>query len=255
MKRRGWILKGEGIECEEELFRFLSIPALNFTELEYVKVPELLRDPENTLYKKIKINDFVFFPGGFSFADHYGSGRLLSFLLKDKNFFEFLIKNSCHLVGICNGFQVLAQADLFGKELRLLHNQNSKGENLAFRNRWVQTRFTLNDEDSFRLSVRHGEGRVDLGSKKTLESKVSPLFFYDDSRFENGSFQNVAGLVARFGDSRVIGMMPHPEVSYRPIDDPNFGGPDFLSESRSRKHDSNGDGTRFMLKLFDKENI
>jgi phosphoribosylformylglycinamidine synthase len=93
MSRRAFVLRGEGIECEEELFRFLSLPELGF-QCVYVNLPELFENPDETLFKKLQESNWVFFPGGFSFADHFGSGRLLSFELASIHFFKTLLERN-----------------------------------------------------------------------------------------------------------------------------------------------------------------
>lgn len=254
MTRRAFILRGEGIECEEELFRFLSLPELGF-ECAYVNLPELLENPEETLFKKLKTSDWVFFPGGFSFADHFGSGRLLSFELARIHFFQTLIDKKCHLFGICNGFQVLTQAGLFGESIRLVHNHDTVGKPLGFQNQWVNTYSPSMNDETFRLCVRHGEGALSLGQATGLTKGVKPFLKYCDPYFENGSFEKIAGLVADVGDSKVFGMMPHPEVAARPIDDPDYAGPDFLPQNRHVKMKSSGDGIRFFKKLLETEGV
>ena len=58
--------------------------------------------------------DILAVPGGFSFGDHLGSGRLMGnrmrFSLRDE-LTEF-IKAGKPIIGICNGFQVLVKTGL-----------------------------------------------------------------------------------------------------------------------------------------------
>lgn len=253
MSRRAFILRGEGIECEEELFRFLSLPALAF-DCRYVDLPRLFKKPQDYLYGELQAGDWVFFPGGFSFADHFGSGRLLSYLLDEISFFKELLAKGCHLFGICNGFQVLTQANLFGTGVRLMHNHDSSGRSLGFINQWVTTQLAGGALEPLRMSVRHGEGCLDVPAKK-LPPFVQPFLFYADANFNNGSFESIAGLVATVGRSKIYGMMPHPEVSSRPIDDPNDPGPDFLTAPRSLRLLATGDGVKLMNALLEKENF
>jgi phosphoribosylformylglycinamidine (FGAM) synthase-like amidotransferase family enzyme len=62
-------------------------------------------------------------------------------------------------------------------------------------------------------------------------------------------------LLAEHGASKVFGMMPHPEVAARPIDDPDYSGPDFLPQNRHLKMMSTGDGVRFFKKLLETEGV
>jgi phosphoribosylformylglycinamidine synthase len=216
--RKFWILTGEGIECERESQRFFALPQFG-AGAEFLPVPAVLSGSKR-LRELAKAGDWVMLPGGFSFADHYGSGKLLAFELKRAGFLQEALAMGVNLIGFCNGFQVLTETRLFGDDVRLLHNR-AGGKSLGFRNRWVDCRATGSLVDKpLRLCIRHGEGRL---SREGAEWRpnVRPILHYRDAQFSNGSIDEVAGLEARHGSSRVIGMMPHPEVSWRRADDPD----------------------------------
>ncbi len=250
--RKILIVSGEGIECEKEAFRFFQTPTLGLTP-SYLPVPRLLTEGVDAFLGDLQAGDWIFFPGGFSFADHFGSGRLLAFELRRIDFFERALKKGLHLMGICNGFQVLTQAGLFGEKVELLENRNREGSPIGFRNQWIKglTSNLLGPPEKFRLCVRHGEGR--LSGLKFAKKEVSPLLYYDqgsENQFFNGSEEEIAGLIAVYGVSKVIGMMPHPEVSMRAVDDPDFSGPEFMVESRGRAFERRGDGVRLMERIL-----
>ena len=79
-------------------------------------------------------------PGGFSYGDDLGAGKILAnelrFKLK-KELVKFL-KNGKLIIGICNGFQILAKSGLlsghddFQQEASLLLNDSAK-----FEDRWT----------------------------------------------------------------------------------------------------------------------
>jgi phosphoribosylformylglycinamidine (FGAM) synthase-like amidotransferase family enzyme len=226
MKAR--ILTGFGIECEKESLRAFAAPELGL-EVSELPVPFLLRKPE--ALDDLKAGDFVFFPGGFSFSDHFGSGRLLAHELKKTGAIERLTARGVHLMGVCNGFQVLASAGLFGAKTRLEHNE-VEGKRLGFINRWVHCKLE-GAGTGVRLPVRHGEGRLVFDgatSSAALPAGVSVFLRYED--FDNGSWQQIAGLRAQVGRSLVFGMMPHPEIALRPIEDPDVFGTDVFAEHR-----------------------
>ena len=58
--------------------------------------------------------DFIILPGGFSFGDHLGSGRLLGnrlrFALRDQ--LQQFVTDGKPIIGICNGFQALVKTGL-----------------------------------------------------------------------------------------------------------------------------------------------
>ena len=185
-----WILRGEGIECEKESFRFFSTPNLKL-KCEYVLIPEILANPEKAL-SNLKAGDWMVFPGGFSFADHLGSGRLLSFKFGQKKVFEQLIQKKVHMIGICNGFQILSAGKLFGDNVFLERNQPG-----GFVNKNVKLKGWR--EQDFYFTCRHGEGRLVI--EGDFKAGVQTLMTYNDEHFNNGSQDKIAGLVARHQDS------------------------------------------------------
>ena len=245
--RRLFILTGEGIECEKEARQFFSLPPFE-TEAVYAPVPKILRG-EMSIERDAKPGDFVFLPGGFSFSDHFGSGKLLAYKLNEKKFFEKVLSSRLHLLGICNGFQVLTESGLFGRGVRLEANQKGMG----FTNRWVklQPAADLFQLGPIEVPVRHGEGRL-VRDAKAWEPQVRPFLYYDDARFDNGSVDRVAGLRAEIGGSYVWGLMPHPEIAARPSDHPDAIGPDKMGLSRGalNKATEAGDGLKLVLEIF-----
>ena len=237
-----WILTGEGIECENEASRFFSRPELGF-QTEFLPLPKLLTGGTDRL--DLQRGDWIFLPGGFSFADHFGSGRLLAYQLKRTGLLERALKTGAHLMGICNGFQVLAETGLFG-DVRLRPNEVD-GHRIGFTNRWVRCESRLTNGRTLRLTVRHGEGRL---VTQGLPDHVQVILKYADESFSNGSRDSIAGLEARVEASRVIGMMPHPEVGGRPLDDPDAVGAETFPQFRGNLLIGEGDGLLFMKALL-----
>lgn len=240
-KRRAFVLRGEGIECEMELFRCLGLFVGTVLEsVSFVAVSDL-RKSSKFFFESLLPGDFFFLPGGFSFSDHFGSGRLLAAVLREQNLIEEMEKRRFHLLGICNGFQTLAHLGAFGKGVCLLSN-NPPG----FQNRWVNLKW---EQEVFRFPVRHGEGRlvVDPGG----ESKTQIFLTYDDPSFSNGSQSQAAGLLTQFkSGSCVWGLMPHPEIALRVRDDPAFRGPGFNEASKNQDWVFEGSGVKFFQKMF-----
>ncbi len=239
---RWHVLVGEGIECEKESARFLRLPNFQNESVEWLRLQDLLSKP--AALNSIRGGDHVFLPGGFSYADHFGSGRLLAFELKRIGFFEHCEQKGVSVIGVCNGFQILTEAGVFGRGVRLLANKG-----FGFTNRWVRLRGEgpLAGQE-YSLSVRHGEGQL-TRLDADWEDGVTPFLTYIDD-FDNGSVDRVAGLIARRGNAQIVGMMPHPEVSMRLIDSPNALGPEFPAETRTRLMQPEYDGFRLMKALF-----
>jgi len=228
-------LFGEGIECEKESRRlFLASPDFEVFDL---SVAELLQKDFNLEVKK---NDLFFIPGGFSFADHFGSGRLLSYLLQEKAFFNSVIDGGGHLMGVCNGFQMLCQAGLFGENVELKKNRQG-----SFCNRWVQVKW---QENEFCFPVRHGEGRLTV--EGALASHVESFLHYNDPSFDNGSFEQIAGLKAKIKESYLWGMMPHPEIVLRSIDEPNRSPRENILQDPAKSLELKGPAFDFIAKVL-----
>lgn len=208
------ILKGEGIECENELKRALE--NLDYS-CEFWDLPRLLQKPDSYL-EKLTASDCIMIPGGFSFADHLGSGKLLAFELKNISFFEKVFDQGASVWGICNGFQVLTACGVFGG-VELKHNQKPQ-ESSQFEDRWVELYSPPLDQKYF-YPVRHGEGRLVI---EKLAEGTEPFLFYNDINFNNGSSQNIAGLWRKVpgSSSKIVGLMPHPEVFHRIEQSPDY---------------------------------
>ena len=246
-----WVLVGEGIECEKETTRALEFlfPERNVHEL---SVATVLKNKSE--WPEFSKQDWLFLPGGFSFSDHFGSGRLLAFELQRSGFFEKLLESGVHMIGVCNGFQVLTQSGLFGEGVSLKKNKNPESAQLfGFTNRWARlaARGPVLDSSQYELPVRHGEGRLEV-SQAHLPSNTEVFLTYEDFKFQNGSFENAAGLVAKKEKSWIWGMMPHPEIALRACDHPDASGPESMPGVRKRKYwEPSGDGARLLKQIIE----
>ncbi len=239
--RRVYVLRGEGIECDRESARFFADPRLA-CEVRDLPLPRLSA-PGFDLRREARAGDLFFLPGGFSFADHFGSGRLLAVELKRLGFFEACLDAGAHLMGVCNGFQMLVEAGLFGEGVKLRHNRLPSGRS-HFVNRWVKCESPWS-ETPLTLPVRHGEGRLERAGAR-WEEGVEPCLFYRDPVFANGSVDEVAGLWAARGRSRVLGLMPHPEIAARPLQNPDVFAAENFPQFREALETGEGDGLRFV---------
>lgn len=192
------VLMGDGINCHEESAKACESA---YFQTEMMHVNDLLKNP-NRLNK----TDLFVLPGGFSFGDELGSGRVLAMKLLSglgAHWTNYLAGKGL-VLGICNGFQALCAMGVFGSEVGLLHNRQGH-----FINRWVRLKteaesvFTQGINDLY-LPVRHGEGRLFFSN---LAQAQPALKYCEDV---NGSQDQIAGLSAF--DGRVLGLMPHPEA-------------------------------------------
>jgi phosphoribosylformylglycinamidine synthase len=238
-----YVLKGWGIECEAEMKRAAEVSG-SFTEVKDLVLPKLVaHSPGGRVAWPFKRGDWVLLPGGFSFSDHFGSGKLLALKLREMGFFAKVDELGLNLLGVCNGFQVLTEAGLFGATTKLLAN-----DPVGFKNRWIGVKTA---REHLRLPVRHGEGR--LAWDGALPEGVLPFLHYADEGFKNGSRDLVAGLCAQRGDSLICGMMPHPEIALSLLDDPNDFATDYLEQHRAGHWAAEGAGLKLLKKIFKKE--
>ncbi len=212
-KANALVLCGDGINCEEE-----TVFALNAAGIDAAKIhcSDLLNKPE-----KLDKTQLIVFPGGFSFGDEIASGKVLAIKLREKlqEALHKFIERGNLLIGICNGFQILAQLEILPdsnkdaqRTVSLCHNEGGQ-----FINKWVKlevsgkSRF-FNGLESIHLPIRHGEGRLTLSSETAdeLVKMVKEQAALRYSKNVNGSFDNIAALTNK--NDNVLGLMPHPEA-------------------------------------------
>lgn len=201
---RAIVLSGDGINCEVET-------AAAARESGFATQIIHVNDLAETRGRALSDAALLLLPGGFSFGDELGSGKILALKLKHglANVLERYIQNGGAVLGICNGFQVLTRLGVFGQGAVL--TQNRQGH---FIDRWVELEITGSSifTDRLRkagftrleLPIRHGEGRLLFNGPRAAE----PVLRYVED--VNGAWERTAGLSAFNG--RVMGLMPHPEA-------------------------------------------
>lgn len=163
--------------------------------------------------------DYIMLPGGFSYGDYLRSGAIARFSPIMNEVVRFA-KNGGHVVGICNGFQILCESGLLPGAL--LHNNNQKFicKNVHLRVESTNSFFTsaCDNQQVLKIPIAHGEGRYynDADAIKQLNDNDQVLFRYSnengnvvDEANPNGSLENIAGITNE--GRNVVGMMPHPE--------------------------------------------
>ncbi len=220
MKTKALILTGYGINAQDELAQAFVMAGAD-TEIRHVQ--DVVENPA-----LLSGADYLGFPGGFSFGDHLGSGRVLAnlFTLKlKKPLFDF-VKSGGLIIGICNGFQTLVKTGLLpgifqdrqdaGESkpaVSLIHNKQG-----SFIDTWVPVEFPADTPcvwtrglEPRLFPIRHGEGRfvADAEVLRWLEAEKLVAVRYREN--PNGSQNDIAGICDRSG--RIFGLMPHPEAS------------------------------------------
>jgi phosphoribosylformylglycinamidine synthase len=160
--------------------------------------------------------DAVILPGGFSYGDYLRCGAIAKFSPVMTAVREFADAGGL-VIGICNGFQILAECGLLPGAL--IRNRDLKFicRELPIRVETADSPFTNSAEKGqvLRIPIAHGEGCF-LADERTLdelEAEDRVAFRYMDNA--NGSLRSVAGILNR--ERNVLGMMPHPERAADPL--------------------------------------
>ena len=163
--------------------------------------------------------DGVVLPGGFSYGDYLRSGAIARFspLMREVKAFA---KRGGHVLGICNGFQVLLEMGLLPGAM--LRNRNLKFlcQHVHIRVENARTAFTRAGQKGqvLRIPIAHFEGNYYAPPRTRAEliRKHQVVFRYCDATGAvteeanvNGSLDAIAGIVNEAGN--VMGLMPHPE--------------------------------------------
>jgi phosphoribosylformylglycinamidine synthase I len=146
--------------------------------------------------------DAVVLPGGFAHGDYLRTGAIARFSpVMDS--VRSMAERGDPVLGICNGFQILAEAHLVPGAL-------IKNEGLRFLCVW--TEIVVEDVDTIatracergqklRIPINHYEGNYRVAAEPRV------VFRYVDN--PNGAWKDIAGVANEAGN--VVGMMPHPE--------------------------------------------
>ena len=177
---------------------------------------------------KEKDYDGVILPGGFSFGDYLRAGIIAAHSPAIDQA-RIMLKDGRPILGICNGFQILTEAEFLPGALL-------KNDSLKFICKWVNLRvenastaFTnqLKIGDVIDIPIAHGEGRYFTDDYKELEENDQIVFRYSNQKGEttiesnpNGSMENIAGVCNL--ERNCVGLMPHPERASEEILSPNY---------------------------------
>ena len=238
MKPKVAVLFGFGINCDHETKAVFELVGAH---AERIHVNRFVSGEAS-----LEAYDILAVPGGFSFGDHLGSGRLLGnrmrFAMRDA--LMAFVNAGKPIIGICNGFQVLVKTGLLpGPEQGASPDFIQRGsltlnDSGRYEDRWVTLEF---DPESpciwtkgmsrIECPVRHGEGKYVMPTAEDLDRLSSnhqlTVRYVDPTTpvgsglsdeplsyplSPNGSMRNIAGICDSTG--LVFGLMPHPEAIY-----------------------------------------
>ncbi|MEK6557390.1 MAG: phosphoribosylformylglycinamidine synthase subunit PurQ [Candidatus Margulisiibacteriota bacterium] len=163
--------------------------------------------------------DVLVLPGGFSYGDYLRCGAIAKFARIMPEIISFANKGG-HVIGICNGFQVLTESGLLPGALLRNQYQRFICQDVYLKVESTQGSFTkpFSSGDILSVPIAHGEGRyyIDKEGLQALEDQHQIAFRYvdeggrlTDDANPNGSLLNIAGIYN--AKKNVLGMMPHPE--------------------------------------------
>jgi phosphoribosylformylglycinamidine synthase len=189
----------------------------------------------------------VVLPGGFAYGDYLRAGVIARFSPVMRSVAAFAADGGL-VLGICNGFQVLAEAGLVPGALLRNDTLRFAGQDVRIAAERLDTQFThaLDMRRPLRMPVAHGEGLyyADDATLDALERDGQVLFRYVDASGAaalpgdpanpNGSLRAIAGVSNAAGN--VAGLMPHPERASETIlgSDDGFGIVRSLVDSAAR---------------------
>ena len=164
----------------------------------------------------------VVLPGGFAYGDYLRAGVIARFSPVMRSVAAFAADGGL-VLGICNGFQVLAEAGLVPGALLRNRSLRFLGRDVTIAPERLDTPFThaIDGQRPLRMPIAHGEGcyYADDATLDALERDGQVLFRYvrpdgatadTDARANpNGSLRAIAGVMNAAGN--VAGLMPHPE--------------------------------------------
>jgi phosphoribosylformylglycinamidine synthase subunit PurQ / glutaminase len=242
MKPKALLLRSAGTNCDVETAYAFELAG---AAPEAVHINKLLQNP--ALLEGFQL---MAIPGGFSYGDDIAAGRILANQIAHHlaGPLRAFIDAGKPIIGICNGFQVLAKAQLLPgsadpdaqRQTCTLAN-NDCGR---FVDRWVHlavrpgkcvwTRELVEESDGpavIELPVAHGEGKfvpADESIRRSLwqDGQVALTYAKPDGSPANGQFpdnpngsiDDIAGVCDASG--LVFGLMPHPERYVDPTQHP-----------------------------------
>ncbi len=163
--------------------------------------------------------DVVIVPGGFSYGDYLRCGAIARFSPVMQAVKQFA-DNGGFVLGICNGFQVLTEAQLLPGALVRNRDLQFHCEYIFLKTVTTDSPFTnrIPAGKILRVPIAHGEGCyfADEETLARLKANHQILWQYCDANGNladaanpNGALQNIAGICNE--RRNVAGLMPHPE--------------------------------------------
>jgi phosphoribosylformylglycinamidine synthase subunit PurQ / glutaminase len=175
--------------------------------------------------------DAVLLPGGFSYGDYLRCGAIARFAPVMAELVP-AARAGLPVLGICNGFQILCEAQLLPGAL-------TRNSGLRFISREVRVRvenaatpwtrdYAPGQEATLVLKSGEGAYAADPATLRRLEERGQVLARYVGAS-PNGSAADIAGICSE--DGSIAGLMPHPEHAIDALTGPGTDGLGFFTSA------------------------
>lgn len=162
--------------------------------------------------------DLVVLPGGFSYGDYLRSGAIAA-RAPIMDAVRAHAARGGHVLGVCNGFQILTEAGLLPGALMRNAGLRFVCREVKLEVATANSPFTAGYSvgQVIRCPVAHGDGNysADPETLAALKAEDRIAFRYADGTNPNGSVDDISGILS--ANRRVLGMMPHPENLIEPL--------------------------------------
>ncbi len=196
-----------GSNCDRDVFTVMEQQGLN---------PEFVWHADSALKEKY---DLVVLPGGFSFGDYLRCGAMAARSPIMQEVVKFAEAGG-HVLGICNGFQILCESGLLPGTLMRNNHLKFNCKETTLRVEATDSAFTSGYKKGqvINLPVAHAEGNyyADDATLAELKKNGQIVLRYASSEgalgdefSPNGAREHIAGISNKA--KNVLGMMPHPE--------------------------------------------
>jgi phosphoribosylformylglycinamidine synthase len=208
-------------------FSIIVFPGSNCDHDAYHVATAVLGQSAELIWHKdtdLKGADVVILPGGFAHGDYLRTGAMARFspIMREVRAFA---ERGGPVLGICNGFQVLLEAELLPGAMLRNRGLKYRCEHVHVRVERSDTPFTCAARPGqvLNIPIGHGEGNYYAPPEvlERLEANGQVVLRYatadgriEDSANPNGSLHNIAGICNE--RRNVVGMMPHPERACEP---------------------------------------
>ena len=203
------VLVFPGSNCDHDTLNVIA-------EIAHQSVTFLWHDSED-----LQGVDAVLIPGGFAYGDYLRTGAIACFSPVMQEVKKFAAGGGL-VLGICNGFQILAESGLLPGALMRNSGLKYICKQVHLRTETTNTPFTsqLMKGQVLQIPIGHMEGNYFCTEEdlRRLELEDRIAFRYCTPTGEvtleanpNGSLANIAGVLNE--GRNVLGMMPHPDRS------------------------------------------